>query len=96
MGLNIPDPQNADSFVKQVVEKFKVQRMCSSPDTSVLLITIVSEMPAALFVDHWRKLAADDKILNFFTSQMQKADVVRGTAAGQTLETVSLLSEPSS
>ncbi|EEF59981.1 hypothetical protein Cflav_PD3040 [Pedosphaera parvula Ellin514] len=70
--------------------------MCSSPDTSVLLITIVSEMPAALFVDHWRKLAADDKILNFFTSQMQKADVVRGTAAGQTLETVSLLSEPSS
>ncbi len=95
MGLNIRDPQSADAFTQEVAEKFKVQRMCSSPDTGVMLITIVSEMPASHFVKRWRQLAADDKILGFFMSQMRKADVVRGTVAGQTLETVSLLHEPS-
>jgi uncharacterized lipoprotein YajG len=29
MGLNIPDQQSADAFIKEVAEKFKVQRMCS-------------------------------------------------------------------
>jgi len=46
IGLNIPDVQAADSFVQEVAEKFKVQRMCSPPTTSVLLITVVTEMPA--------------------------------------------------
>ena len=91
MGLNIRDQQNADAFIQEAAEKFKVQRMCSSPDTSVMLITIVSEMPASHFVKRWRQIAADDKILGFFMSQMRKADVLRGTVAGQTLETVSLL-----
>lgn len=95
MGLNIPDQQSADAFIQQAAEKFKVQRMCSSPDTSVMLITIITEMPASHFVKRWRKIAADDKILGFFMSQMHKADVLRGTVAGQTLENVSLLHEPS-
>jgi hypothetical protein len=96
MGLDMPDQDNADAFIQQVVEKFKVQRMCSSPDTSVLLITLVSDMPASRFVKRWRQLAADDKVLGFFMSQMRIADVVRGKVVGQTLETVSLLHEPSS
>ena len=95
IGLNIPDLQNADSFVKNVAEKFKVQRMCSSPDTSQLLITIISDMPATRLADLWRQLAADDEILSFFMSRMRKAEVLRGTVAGQTLETVSLVHEPS-
>ena len=95
MGLNIRDQQSADAFIQEVAEKFKVQRMCSSPDTSVLLITLVSDMPASRFVKRWRQIAADDKVLGFFMSQMHKADIVRGTVAGQTLETVSLLHEPS-
>ncbi len=95
MGLNIRDQQNANAFIQQVAEKFKVQRMCSSPDTSVMLITIISEMPASRFVKRWRQIAAGDKVLGFFMSQMHKADVLRGTVAGQTLETVSLLHEPS-
>ena len=95
MGLNIRDLDTADAFIEQVVEKFKVQRMCSSPDTSVMLITIVSDMPASRFVKRWRQITASDKALGFFMSQMRKADVVRGTVAGQTLETVSLLHDPS-
>ncbi len=92
MGLNIPDLPGADAFIQEVAEKFKVQRMCSSPDTSVMLITIVGELPASHFVQRWRQLAADDKVLGHFMSQMRKSDVLRGTVAGQTLETVSLLS----
>ena len=95
MGLDIHDQDRTDVFIQEVVEKFKAQRMCSPPDTSVLLITLVSDMPASRFVKRWRQLAADDKVLGFFMSQMHKADVVRGKVVGQTLETVSLLHEPS-
>jgi hypothetical protein len=96
MGLDMRDQNSTDAFIQEVVEKFKVQRMCSSPDTSVMLITLVSDMPASRFVKRWRQLAADDKVLGFFMSQMHTADVVRGKVVGKTLETVSLLHEPSS
>ena len=95
MGLNIREPQTADAFIQEVVEKFKAQRMCSSPDTSMMLITIVSEMPLSRFVERWRQIAAVDQVLGFFMSQMQKADVLRGEVAGQTLETASLIRAPS-
>jgi hypothetical protein len=91
MGLNIGDEDRVDEFVREVVEKFKAQRMCSPPTTAVMLITIMSPMPLKRFVDRWNELAREDKILGFFMSQMQKADVVRGTAAGVTLEQVSLV-----
>jgi hypothetical protein len=91
IGLNIPDVQGADSFIQEVAEKFKLQRMCSPPTTSVLLITVVTELPAARFVERWHELEAQDKILEFFMSQMRKADVVRGTVLGETLENISLL-----
>jgi hypothetical protein len=91
MGLNIGEPQTVDAFVQEVAEKFKVQRMCSPPDTSVKLITIISEMSASSFVSRWRQLETDDKALRYFMSQMRKADVLRGTVAGQALETISLL-----
>jgi hypothetical protein len=94
MGLNIREPESAEAFVQEVAEKFKAQRMCSPTDTSVMLITIIGELPLSCFVDRWRALVAEDKILNFFMSQMRKADVLRGTAAGQTLETVSLIPAP--
>ena len=95
MGLNIPSLQNADAFIKEAAEKFKVQRMCSSPDTSVMVVTVVTELPATHFVKRWRQIAADDKVLGFFMSQMRRADVLCCTTAGQTLETISLLNEPS-
>jgi hypothetical protein len=95
MGLNIGDTQSADAFIQEVAEKFKAQRMCSPPDTSMMLITLLSEMPARRFVERWRQLAAEDKILNFFMSQMRKAELSRGTVVGQPLESVSLLHAPS-
>jgi hypothetical protein len=94
MGLNISDLESADAFVHEAAEKFKLQRMCSPPDTSVALITIVSEMPARRFVERWRQLARDDKVLGLFMSQLSRADVLRGTTAGSTLETLSLIRAP--
>ncbi|HZZ45072.1 MAG TPA: hypothetical protein VFE58_19200 [Tepidisphaeraceae bacterium] len=91
MGLNIGDETQADDFVYEVAEKFKAQRMCSPPTTAAMLITIVSTMPLKRFVDRWNELAREDKILGFFMGQMRKADVLRGTTAGATLEQASLV-----
>lgn len=91
MGLNIRDLDTADAFIAESAEKFKLQRMCSPPDTSVLLITIMTEMPATRFAERWREIQSQDQILAAFMSMMKRADVERGTAAGDALESVSLI-----
>jgi hypothetical protein len=91
MGLNIRDLETADAFISEAAEKFKLQRMCSPPDMSVLLITVVTEMPAAKFALRWHENETRDPILAFFMSRMKTADVVCGTTVGETLETVSLV-----
>jgi hypothetical protein len=91
MGLTIRDLEDADEFIREAAEKFKLQRMCSPPTTSAMLITIMSSMPLKRFVDRWNELAREDQILRFFMSQMQRADVLRGTTAGVTLEQASLI-----
>ncbi len=91
IGLKITESENADLFLLEVVEKFKQQRTSSPPETSFLLITIAGAMTAAQFAKEWLKLAAQDQVLGSIMSRMQKAEVLRGTDAGQTLETVSLM-----
>ena len=91
MGLNIPDLRTADSFIEEAAEKFKLHRTCSSPNTSILLITVVSKMSAAHFIECWRRQVARDPILAFYMTQMRKADVLVGTFAGENNNAVSLL-----
>jgi hypothetical protein len=91
MGLNIGDVDHSDDFISEVAEKFKLQRICSPPTTNRMLITIVSEAPLSRFVARWNEIVRTDKILGFFMNQMQKADVLRGTTAGETLERASLI-----
>jgi hypothetical protein len=93
MALDVNEPAEADHFIPEVAQRFKVQRMASPPDTSALLITIIGELPASSFAQGWQRLRTSDEILNVFMSQMRKADIIRGTRAGQMLESVSLLSE---
>ena len=95
MTVHISDLENADEFLRDVAERFKRQRQSSPPHTQFLLITIVSEMTAAQFGKAWLQLAANDQVLCSFMTQMQKAEVLRGTIAGQTLETYSLIKEKS-
>ena len=47
----------------------------------------------SLLARAWLQLAAKDQVLGSFMSQMQKAEVLRGTVAGQTLETFSLIKQ---
>ncbi len=91
MGLNIDDLDSADEFILEAAEKFKLQRMCSPPTTSAMLITVVTAMPIAQFVSRWRQISSEDEILGFFMSQMRRADVMRGTTVGVALETASLV-----
>jgi hypothetical protein len=92
MALDVNEPDQADDFIREVSQRFKVQRMNSPPDTAALLITIIGDLPASTFAQGWERLRGGDEILNAFMSQMRKADVIRGTRAGQVLESVSLLS----
>jgi hypothetical protein len=39
VSLNIADPRNDPSFIREVTESFKPQRMCSPPETARLLVT---------------------------------------------------------
>lgn len=91
IGIDVHDGATADSFVAEVAEQFKMQRMISPPNTNALLVTMVGDMSAARFAECWRALVRGDEILTVFMSQMRLADVRHGTAAGQALESVSLL-----
>jgi hypothetical protein len=76
MGLNIPDPGAADSFVDHVVDQFKNQRMCSPPETANMTITLAGDITAERFREMWIKRSARDPILSFFMSRMVLADVL--------------------
>jgi hypothetical protein len=93
-GLNIPDDDAADAFVEEAAEKFKLQRMCSPPETDVLLITVIGNVAAPRFAARWRQIAASDAILGSFMSQMRQAEVVRGRPDGTPLESISLIDAP--
>lgn len=91
MGVNIPDIETVDDFIRECVEKAKLQRMCSPPNTDRMLITVVSTISADRFVMTWKEVVAEDKIMAYFMSQMQKAEVLRGLKAGVTVDSASLI-----
>ena len=93
LSLDIADRANAPAFIREVAETFKAHRMCSPPETAGLLVTIMGELSAEQFAEHWRKLAAEDAILAQFMGRMQLADVVQGTSSGRVLSSASLLRE---
>lgn len=92
IALEVSQPAEAAEFVNEVAERFKIQRTLSPPDTHALLITIIGALPATTFAEEWKRLRSGDEILDFYMSQMRRADVLRGTPAGQALESASLLS----
>jgi hypothetical protein len=91
IGVDINDSSTAESFIAEVAEQFKSQRMISPPGTNALMITLVGDLSAARFAERWRALTAADAMLGIFMSQMRRADVLRGLAAGKPPETASLL-----
>jgi hypothetical protein len=76
MGLNIRDTNEADAFIASAVEKWKLQRMCSPPDTANMTITVAGDMTAVQFREAWLLHVARDPILKLFMSMMRHASVL--------------------
>jgi len=91
IAVDIDDPAAADSFVTEVAEQFKLHRMTAPPETSMMLITILGGLTASQFATLWEAIEASDPVLRAFMSLMNVADVIQGTASGEVLERVSLV-----
>jgi hypothetical protein len=65
--------------------------MCSPPQTNGMLFTIIGDLSASRCVELWKEIMSEDKVLLFFMSQMQVADVIRGSPSGEELEKVSII-----
>jgi hypothetical protein len=72
-----------DALVHDLVERFKVHRLVSPPETSLLLITVIGECDARDVAARWRKRVAEDKIAGVWMARMEKADVGVGASSGQ-------------
>jgi hypothetical protein len=70
-----------DALIHDLVERFKIQRMISPPETSLLLITVIGECDPRDFATRWRKRAAEDKIAAVWMARMDKADVGVGPSS---------------
>jgi hypothetical protein len=92
MGLDIFDLQNADEFLDSVVERFKLQRMMSPPQTANMSVTIAGDMTAEDFCRRWRERVRKDSILAHFMSLMVVA-VVLHISGRDLLDRASLLPE---
>jgi len=93
MGLNILDMTSVDSFVDQVIQQFKNQRMLSPPETAHLTITIAGQITAEQFRAIWTDRSAGDPILKHFMSLMVLADVLH-ISGQQLLDRASLIARP--
>ena len=91
MALNVNDPGAAEGFIADVVEQFKLNRMVAPPDTSLLLITLIGDLPADRFAARWHRLVEGDEVARAFMSLMAVADAVQGTRSGRQLSKASLL-----
>jgi hypothetical protein len=89
--IDVKDAQTADRFLREVAETFMCHRLCSHPDPNAMLLTIIGDMSAGRCAELWRQFMREDEALNFIMSQMQKADVIRGTESGEVLEMVSII-----
>lgn len=92
LAANVLDTGKLRSFVGEIVEKVKLQRMMSPPSTTHLLVTIRGEGFTATTVKAlWKEMTAQDKVLAFFLRNMLVADIVHAGPTGPALDQVSLL-----
>ena len=74
LAANLQATAAQEEMILGLFERFKLQRMMSPPDTSMLLITVIGPCDAGSFVARWRQLVAADPIATVFMSRMEKAD----------------------
>lgn len=96
IALNVGDPTAAETFVSEVASQFRLHRTLAPPDTSVLLISMIGDLPANKFVEYWKSVTRDDGVARAYISLMRLADVVQITKTGEERSKASLLSNDSS
>jgi hypothetical protein len=89
------DQAGMDSaFVRQLANTIALHRMCSPPDTSVLVVSVIGPFDSGAFRSHWREALADSspemQALRYFLQQMRSAALAHGKRDGTLLESVEL------
>jgi hypothetical protein len=81
-------------FVRELAETIALHRLCSPPDTSVLVVSVIGPFDSAAFQATWRATLSEPvpqmQALRFFVQEMTTAELAHGTREGLVLETVSL------
>jgi hypothetical protein len=92
IGVDTDASDSPRQLAEAVADSYKVQRMISPPNTSMLLVTFIG--PADLVqVSAARQALLDaDPVLAAFMSMNQQAVCVHGTPGGAILSEISLLS----
>jgi hypothetical protein len=82
IAADLYSPSALDALIHDLVERFKVHRMISPPETSLLLITVIGDCDPSDVAARWRRRAAEDKIAAVWMARMEKADVGVGPSSG--------------
>jgi hypothetical protein len=75
LAANLDSPQALEALVAELVDKFKLQRTISPPETSLMLITVIGSCDVPRFLELWRTSTAEDPIAKVYLSMMEKADL---------------------
>jgi hypothetical protein len=88
LGADLYEASALEKLMSELVERFKVHRMISPPDTSLMVITIIGPCEVLDVAARWRKLAAADEVTAFWMSRMEKADIGVGSATAAPISAV--------
>jgi len=91
VGFDIDDRTWTAELVSVLAEQFKVQRMVSPPDTSLLFVSVIGDFESRTFFEVWRLELKRDPALSHLVSQLRLAAPVHGTRDGRVLAEGSLL-----
>jgi hypothetical protein len=94
VAVNTGDVGMPNVFVAELAKTISLHRLCSPPDTSVLVVSVIGAFDAARFQEDWVQAvtgeAAEMKALRFFLSEMRIATLSHGKRDGTVLQTVRL------
>ena len=94
VAVNTDETGMDSAFVRELANTIALHRMCSPPDTSVLVVSVVGPFDPDAFRAYWREALADSspqmQALRFFLQQMTSAALAHGERDGTLLESVEL------
>lgn len=91
IGFDIDDRRFIPELVSVLAEQFKLQRMVSPPDTSILFVSVIGDFEPSTFVEAWQPTVRQDSVLSHFIAQLERGALFHGTRDGRVLAEASLL-----